>query len=212
MYANGMKELRYTNSMFMMIGSKVLDKEEEDGLVSHLNDDEFLSAYGLHSMSKQDPSYDQLDIDHGGGGSYVAFTPRIAEFLYQAGYAAHAEELLRRTLWWGERMPYWGDSLSANQIEYRKDTPLQNSIAAPAGAQCIIFGMFGVNLELDGTLTIDPKLPSWAPEASLKGLKLRGSSIDIAAAGQEFTVRVGKRVLRSKIGAPVRVRAEEVTG
>jgi hypothetical protein len=210
MYANGARELRYTNMMYKMIGSKVLDKEEEEGLVSHLNDDEFLSAYGLHSMSKHDPAYDQVDIDCGGGGDYVSFTPRIAEFLYQAGYTAQAEELLKRTLWWGERLPYWGDSMSANQIEYRKDTPLQNSIAAPAGAQCVIFGMFGVDLELDGTITINPKLPSWAPEASLKRLKLRGSNMDIAATEHEFTVRIGDRVLRSKIGTPVRLRAGEV--
>ena len=210
MYANGVKELRYTNYIFKMMGSKVLDKEEEQGLVSHLNDDEFLSAYGLHSIAKQDPAYDQVDIDNGGGGNYVAFTPRIAEFLYQAGYTAQAEELLKRTLWWGERMPYWGDSLVANQIEYRKDTPLQNAIDAGAGAQCIIFGMFGVNLELDGTITINPRLPSWSPQASLKGLRLRGSNMDISAAGHEFTVRVGGRVLRSKIGTPVRIRASDL--
>jgi len=207
MYANGVKELRYTVCIFKMMGSKVLDKEQEDGLVSHLNDHEFLSAYGIHSMAKQDPAFDQVDIDNGGGGNYVAFTPRIAQFLYQAGYTAQAEELLKRTLWWGERMPYWGDSLVANQIEYRKDTPLQNAIDAGAGAQCIIFGMFGVKLEMDGTVTINPKLPSWSPQASLKGLKLRGSSIDISVAGHEFTVRAGNRVIPSKIGTPVRLSA-----
>ena len=158
-------------------------------------------------MAKQDPAFDQVDIDNGGGGNYVAFTPRIAQFLYQAGYTAQADELLKRTLWWGERLPYWGDSMVANQIEYRKDTPLQNAIDAGAGAQCIIFGMFGVKLEMDGTVTINPKLPSWAPQASLKGLKLRGLSIDISAAGHEFTVRVGNRVIPSKIGTPVRIPA-----
>jgi hypothetical protein len=193
-----------------MMGSKVLDKEQEEGLVSHLNDHEFLSAYGLHSMSKQDPAFDQVDIDNGGGGNYVAFTPRIAQFLYQAGYTVHAEELLKRTLWWGERLPYWGDSMVANQIEYRKDTPLQNAIDAGAGAQCIIFGMFGVNLEMDGTVTINPKLPTWAPQASLKGLKLRGSSIDILATGHEFAVRIGSRVIPSKIGTPVRIAASNL--
>ena len=213
MYPNGVKELRYTNQLYEMIGSKVLEKEEEEGLVSHLNDDEFLSPYGLHSMAKQDPAYDQVDIDSGGGGNCGGFTAVIAELLYRAGYTAQAEEILKRTLWWGERLPYWGDSIVANQIEYRKDTPLQSYIDAPAGAQCIIFGMFGVNLELDGTITINPKLPSWSPQASLKGLKLRGSSMDISAAGQEFTVKIGDRVLRSKIGTPVRIPAKDsVTG
>jgi hypothetical protein len=70
--------------------------------------------------------------------------------------------------------------------------------------------MFGVNLAMDGTITINPKLPSWSPQASLKGLKMRGSNMDISAAGPEFTVRIGDRVLRSKIGTPVRVRAGEI--
>jgi hypothetical protein len=210
MYANGVKELRYTNMMFRMIGSKVLDKEQEEGLVSHLNDDEFLSPYGLHSMSKQDPAYDQVDIDCGGGGDYVAYTPLIVELLYRAGYTAQAEEILERTLWWGERLPYWGDSMAANQVEYRKDTPLQNDVGAPAGAQCVVFGMFGVDLELDGTITINPKLPTWAPDASLKGLKLRGLNMDIAATEDEFTVRIGDRVLRSKIGTPLRIQGSKL--
>ncbi len=90
-----------------------------------------------------------------------------------------------------------------HSIEYRKDTPLQNSIAAGEGAQCIIFGMFGVDSALDGTITVNPKLPRWAPDASLMGLKLRGANIDIAAAGREFTVKVGNRV---------RIRGEEFLG
>lgn len=163
-------------------------------------------------MSKRDSAYDQVDIDCGGGGDYVAFTPRIAKLLYRAGHTAEAEELLRRTLWWGERLPYWGDSLVANQIEYRKDTPLQNSIAAGEGAQCIIFGMFGVDVALDGTVAVNPKLPRRAPDASLHGLKLRGSNIDIAVAGQEFSVKVGNRVRRSRMGNPVRIRAGGLVG
>jgi hypothetical protein len=61
-------------------------------------------------------------------------------------------------------------------------------------------------LDLDGSLSVNPKLPVWVRDAALKGLKLRGSSIDISAAGQEFTVEVGDRVFRSKIGTPVRVQ------
>jgi hypothetical protein len=206
MFAKGVKELRYTNQMFMMLIDSVLDKEQKDGLVSHLNDNEFLGAYGLHSISKQDPAYDQVDIDEGGGGDYNGFSPRIAELLYQAGYRQTADLILERCLWWGERVPYWGDSFVANQVEYRKDTPLQNDIAAGAGAQCIIFGMFGVDLQMDGTLTINPMLPGWSPTASLKGLKLRGSNIDILVNEHEYEVRVDNCNFRSKSGIPIRTR------
>src|SRR5439155_20526100 len=96
----GSVDLRYTNIIFTLIGTGVLDKEEELGLLGHLNEKEFLSDYGLHSISKLDPAYDQVDIDHGGGGSYVAFPAMIAECLYKAGYPDQAENILERTLWW----------------------------------------------------------------------------------------------------------------
>ena len=75
---DGSLELRYSNIIFTLIGTGALDKEQERELVGHLNEKEFLSDYGLHSISKLDPAYDQVDIDHGGGGSYVAFPGMIA--------------------------------------------------------------------------------------------------------------------------------------
>jgi len=64
----GTKEARYTIQMFKMFEGNVLDEEVKEGLLAHLNEEEFLSPYGLHSMSKKDPAYDQADIDNGGGG------------------------------------------------------------------------------------------------------------------------------------------------
>lgn len=34
-----------------------------------------------------------------------------------------AENILKRILWWGERMPYWGDSFYADTMRYREETP-----------------------------------------------------------------------------------------
>ena len=65
--------------------SGVLDAEEEAGLLGHLNETEFLSQFGLHSMAKTDVAYDQVDIDNGGGGACTCFPPQIAERLYKAG-------------------------------------------------------------------------------------------------------------------------------
>jgi len=210
-FANGTRELRYTVQMFKMIGGGVLDKEQEDGLVSHLNEEEFLSAYGLHSMSKKDPAYDQVDIDNGGGGNYQAFTPRIAEFLFNAGYTTQAADLLQRTLWWGDRMPYWGDSFVANQVEYRKDTPLQSDLSAPAAAQCLIFGLFGVKVLASGDVVVDPKPLKWSAQTALKGLQIRGTSIDVSVDGSDYEVKVGTRRLRAKIGNAVRVHGGDVS-
>lgn len=195
--------LCYNVQMFKFLDSDVLDADQRAGLLSHFSESEFLSRWGLHSMSKLDPAYDQVDIDNGGGGNYTAFTPRIIEMLYRCGEAALAEDLLHRILWWGERMPYWGDSIVANQIDYRQDTPLQNTIGAIAGAQMIIFGMFGVSVSPDGDITVNPQPPSFAPELRLTGLRLRGRTLDIAVKGGEFAVTVDGTTTRSPLGMPL---------
>lgn len=201
------KYLRYTCQMYKLIGSGVLDKEEEEGLLSHLNEKEFLSEYGMHSMSKTDVAYDQEDIDNGGGGNYVSFPPQIIERLYKAGHFKAAEDILKRILWWGQKLPYWGDSMVANYIDYRKDTPLQGAIGALAGAQCIIFGMFGVEVNFDGSVTINPAPPSFSPEIKLTGLKIQGLEIDIDVKKTGYLVKVDRRqIIRSEIGAPVSIR------
>src|SRR5690606_12315894 len=61
----GNKEMRYTIQMFYLLNSDVIDEEIERGLLSHLNESEFFSEYGFHSMSKKDVAYDQVDIDNG---------------------------------------------------------------------------------------------------------------------------------------------------
>ncbi|HBG26915.1 MAG: hypothetical protein A2Y10_10550 [Planctomycetes bacterium GWF2_41_51] len=198
--AKNQKELRYTIQMFKLIDSDVLDAEQRKGLLSHINEEEFLSDYGMHSMSKKDPAYDQVDIDNGGGGAYTGFPPQVIEKLYKAGYPKIAEDIFKRILWWGERFPYWGDSFVANNIDYRKDSPLQNTIGSISGAQSIIFGMFGIQVTVDGLLTINPVPPSYSPEISLKGLRIRGNNIDISAKGKEYTVAINSKKHKCCIG------------
>jgi hypothetical protein len=201
----GKQEFRYTNILYLLIGTQALDRECEKGLVSHLNEREFLSDYGIHSMAKHDPAYDQVDIDHGGGGSYVAFPPSIAQQLYIAGFATEAADILRRTLWWADRLPFWGDSMVANQIEYRKDTPLQCAVDAAAGAQCILYGMFGIQVDPKGQVRVNPAAPSYSPSIELRGVRIRGLTFDVRADRTRFEVRMDGRTMSSRIGNPVQL-------
>lgn len=195
--------LCYNVQLLKLIGSGVLDEEELVGLLSHLNEEEFLSDWGLHSMSKLDPAYDQVDIDNGGGGNYTAFTPQIIERLYKAGRPVLAEDVLQRVLWWGERMPYWGDSIVANNVDYRRDTPLQNTIGAVAGAQMLIFGLFGVSVRPDGAIIVSPRPPSFCRELKLTGLQLRGRRLDITVTDGQFAVNTRGQTSVSLPGVPV---------
>jgi hypothetical protein len=211
MDAEGKKDTRYTVQMFKLLASKVLDPDQETGLLDHLlSEKEFLSEFGLHSMSKTDVAYDQVDIDNGGGGSYVGFPPQIVERLYKAGKPSAAENILKRILWWGDRLPYWGDSIVANQIDYRKDTPLQCTIGSVAGAQCIIFGMFGVRAEFNGDIYINPHPPAFAARIELKGLRLRGHVLDIIVNGDAYEVRQGDKCSRAKVGQNMLIKGDRL--
>ena len=199
----GNKDIRYTVQMFKMFNSDVLDKETEDGLISHLNNEEFLSAYGLHSMSKKDKAYDQVDVDNGGGGICTSFPPLIAESLYKAGRTDVADDIMQRILWWGQRMPYLGDSQAANEIDYRTDTPLQSEIGTGCLAQCILFGIFGVDSDIEGNITINPKKTKLSDDIKLEGFKLRGHNMDIVIKGDKYEVTADGRTYSADIGMPV---------
>jgi len=197
------KHLRYTMQLFKLIGSGAISDDEESALIDHINEEEFLSEFGFHSMSKLDRAYDQIDIDNGGGGACCIFPPQILERLYKAGYPQKAEDILQRILWWGERMPYWSDSLVANTIDYRKDTPLQNAIGAVSGAQAIIFGMFGVSVDFEGNITVNPVPPTYSNSIALNGLKIRGNTIDITVADGEYKVSTDKSTFTGQVGKPL---------
>ncbi len=207
----GHADLRYTIQIFKLFGSGVLDANEEAGLLAHLNETEFLSEYGVHSLSKTDIAYDQVDIDNGGGGACTCFPPQIAERLYKSGHVLEADDILRRILWWGERMPYWGDSLVANAVDYRKDSPLQCTLDGATVAQCVIFGILGVDARTNGDVAFNPHRPSFANRLALRGLRLHGISFDIEVDGDAFEVRSGGKRFRSSPGSPVLWRASERT-
>jgi hypothetical protein len=201
--SEGNKGVRYTAQMFKLFDSEVIDEEIEEGLLSHLNEEEFLSDYGLHSMSKLDIAYDQVDIDNGGGGNCTSFTPLKAEFLYNRGKTEIADKILNRILWWGTRMPYFFDSEPANEIDYRQDTPLQSNISTGCLAQCILFGMFGIDVDFDGTITINPLNTHLANELNVADLKIRGKVMDISVKGDEYEVVLGGQRFSEKLGEAI---------
>ena len=201
--ARGRPDTRWTIQIFKLFSGGVLDAEEEAGLLGHFNEREFLSEHGLHSLSKLDVAYDQVDVDNGGGGSCTSFPPQIIERLYKSGHPEVAGDVLGRILWWGQRMPYWGDSLVANRIDYRKDTPLQCTIDGAAAAQCVIFGLFGIDPQLDGSIRIRPHPPGFAAEIALEGVRLRGRVLDVAVKDGWYEVRSAGGTIRAKVGQAV---------
>ena len=205
------RDLRWSNQMFKLFASGVLDAETDQGLLSHLNEREFLSRYGLHSLSKLNVAYDPVDIDNGGPGSCTSFPPQIAERLYKAGHADAAGDLISRLLWWGERLPYWGDSIVADRMDYRKDTPLQCAFDSVAAAQCAIFGLIGIEARFDGSILIGPHTSRFASRVALYAVRLHGVTFDVVVEGNHFEVRSNGKSTRAPVGMAILLRRSKLT-
>ncbi len=201
--ADGNRDVRYTVQMFKFLNSGVIDDNERKGLISHLNEDEFLSKFGLHSMSKLDPQYDQDDIDNGGGGICTHFTMQVCSQLYEMGYDELATDILRRVYWWGTRMPYMGDSCAANLILNREDTPLQGDISSVSAAQMIFFYIFGIKAHFDGTISISPVSVRPANRMHINNARLCGKVFSVEIFGNSFTVDDGTNAITAEIGKTI---------
>ena len=186
----GKRDTRYTVQMFKFLDSDVIDAEIKEKLISHLNENEFLSTYGLHSMAKQDEAYDQDDIDNGGGGICTEFAAVIIGQLYDIGKDALASDILGRILWWGTRLPYMGDSCAANMLLQREDTPLQADISSVSLAQTILFKLSGVSIDFDGRLHINPPKHHLAENISYRGFKLGAHTFDLLLDADSYTVTI----------------------
>ena len=185
---DGQRQKRYTVQMFKFLDSPVIDEDTRAKLISHLNETEFLSKFGLHSMSKTDPAYDQIDIDNGGGGICTLFTMQIVYQLYRTGYEALASDILKRVLWWGTRLPYLGDSCAANMLFDREDTPLQADISSASCAQAILFGACGIHAEPDGTVSICPPKVRPTAEMHVENMILLGKRFSLHIGEDRYTV------------------------
>ena len=163
-------------------GDWVLDADVSTALVKHLmNPREFLGPYGVHSLSKLDPAYDENDVDNGGPGACVSFAPALVDRLYRDGRTAEAAEIFTRLWWLADALPYWGDSQYADRADYRRDTPLMNDIQGGALAQTVLFGVFGLEPHADGTVASNPRLPPGVRYMALRGVKMCGRTFDVEA-------------------------------
>lgn len=203
--STGKRDIRYTVQMFKFLNSPVIDKKEREGLISHLNENEFLSKFGLHSMSKLDIAYDQEDIDNGGGGICTHFTMQICGQLYQMGYDRLATDILSRVYWWGERMPYMGDSCAANMIKNREDTPLQGDISSVSCAQMIFFFIFGISADFDGNIMVNPVKHRPSENMKIENARLCGKIFSVDIKGDEFTVLCDGKKYTANIGEKISI-------
>ena len=189
--AEGLSLFRYTVQMFKALGwyDWVFEPAAEKALVKHLmSEKEFLGPFGVHSLSKTDPAYYEGDVDNGGPGACVSFPAAIIERLYRSGRVKEAENILSRLLWMGDALPYWGDSQRADVRDYRRVSHLQCDIEGAVPAQAIIFGMFGIEVNPDFSVSVSPHLFPNTRKVSMRNVRLAGITFDVHCTEKGFTV------------------------
>lgn len=181
----GNSNTSWSIQVFDVLRTGILDDHHISRLISHLNDKEFLSELGVHSLSKLDPGYDASDVDWGGPGVYAGDGPELVEDLYLSGCYAQADTLLGRLLWWGDRFPYYPQAILASEIGYRHDGRA-NVIAGLKAAECCIFGLLGLRVDIDGTISVKPHLPAYIYDYSIEGIKLHNGTLGVHVSGCGF--------------------------
>ena len=195
----------YSIQIYDLLRADIPTSTQADGIITHLNTTEFLSKYGIHSLSKTDSGYDTTDVDWGGPGVYAGDAPQIVEDLYFAGYDDEAQDILGRIIWWGKTFPYYPQAIYANQRYYRTDGRA-NVIAGLTAAQSVVFGVFGVDVQCD-RIVINPHTLNFANKLELNNLHIRGENLNIAIfpALGTFEVTDNNSTIVSDIGTAVTI-------
>ena len=82
---------------------------------------------------------------------------------------------------------------------------MEIEIAPGAGIEAILFGVFGLRPQVDGSLEITPSYRPELGEAKLTGYRFRGSSYDVVMRTSGFEVfQNGKLAARQTFDKPVR--------
>lgn len=186
---SGIKYFSPSIQIFDLLRCRVLTKTQEKKILEHLNENEFLSEFGVHSLSKEDPGYDLNDADWGGPGVYTGDAPELIEDLYNAEYPEKAEDILSRILWWGKHLPYYPQAIEANEIDYRRNGRA-NIIAGIAPVQSLLFGVLGLKFSSDGKASFRPWKTHLFNNLRLDGLLINGRTVNLSINGNELSVTI----------------------
>ncbi len=188
LYPDGTQRLVRSYHEFELLDSGMLSLGQQRALTSHLKEGEFLGPYGMYSISKADVTHwDAEDADFGGGGQYAGEPLRVSESLYRLGQPGLAWDILARCTRWAEHFPYIPQSIFADFVgNTQVEMPLE--VSAGGGVQTILFGVFGLRPNDDGSLEIMPAYHHELGEARMTGYRFRGHIYDVVMGPWDFEV------------------------
>jgi hypothetical protein len=183
----------YSIQVFDTLRFDVLEPEQQKAVVERLNSDEFLSKFGVHSLSKCDPGFDPNDVDWGGPGVYAGDGPELVEDLYHAGFLTKGDEILKSLLWWGQRLPYYPQAICAATLDYRHDGRA-NVVAGLKVNELLVFGLLGLEIHPDKSITINAHLPSFLDYCEISDVNIFEQQISfrVESKGVQYSIN-GKK-------------------
>jgi hypothetical protein len=178
LYPDGSQQLVWSYHLFDILRAGFLLDTQRQRMISHIKEGTFLGPYGMYAISKADRvHWDREDVDWG-GGQYAAMPLRISESLYRLGYSELGWDILKRCKRWVEGFPYWPHNLFTDRLA-NSDVEIPLEVHAGSGVQTILFGVFGLRPQVDGSLTVSPSYHRELGEAKMTGYHFRGHSYDV---------------------------------
>ncbi|MBJ6367466.1 GH36-type glycosyl hydrolase domain-containing protein [Snuella sedimenti] len=201
MYNDGSKDIIWTIHLFDLLGTPVLTPNERSKLSAHIKEGEFLGKYGMYSISPKDEvHWDVLDCDFGGGGFYMGSPLGIAKSLYAHNEPQRAWEIMKRIALLPDHFPFMPQSPRADEpFEIKTGGIMQ--ISSGAALEAIWYGIFGIALHEDGSISVNPNYNKEIGESELRGFRYRGHLYDVILKPESYEVyKNNKFIIRNRYG------------
>lgn len=203
-------ELVKTYHLYELLWSDALPLGRKLELAGHLVRGEFIGAHGMYSIARSDTlHWDYDDADWGGGGQYTGMPLRIAEGLWRMGSDEKAWDVLEACLSWTGAFPYFPQEIMADSLT-TLDVEQPAEIAVGAGVQAIIFGLFGILPESEGTLVVRPRRPPIAGRLCLRGYRHRDHLVTVELDADGWTVRCAEWMRTGSYGEHCMLKLAEM--
>lgn len=205
LYPDGSRHLVWSYHQFELLDTGMLSMVEQQQMIDHLKEGEFLGHYGMYSISKEDQiHWDREDADFGGGGQYAGEPLRISESLYRLGNSMLAWDILSRCLRWAQYYPYIPQSIFT---DFRGNTQVEMplEISAGSGVQAILFGIFGLRPHQNGSLDISPSYHHELGVARMTGYRFRGHVYDVVMGQWNYDVYLDGKLAATNVYGKVAI-------
>jgi len=197
-----------TSNIGHLLGTGLLDADEEDAVATRLARPDMDSGRGLRTMSSDSAGY--WPLRYHGGAVWPHDTAVVVSGLARSGHVAQAGSLARGLLSAGEDFAYRLPELWAGdaRAEVPRTVPYPAACRpqawSAASAVSVLTAALGLSADVPGgSLTVHPALPGPFGAVRARGLRVGGHALDVAVdAGG--AVRVDTDAPLRVVGAGVR--------